>query len=101
MQKNIGQPSFVKIFKNESCAISALKILVSTKEAGGTNKKALEMQEFKNLFDDNYLNSNSPSQLEWRLKNMARDLKKMSFENLNPEFHEFKKYFESTRRKAI
>lgn len=100
MQKQIGTPSFCKIFKNESCAISALKIIISTKEAGGTNKTVLQMQEFKNLIDDDYLNNTTSAQLEWRLKNMARDLKKMSLENLNPEFHEFKMFFEGTRRKV-
>lgn len=99
MQAIKGSPAFVKVFKNESCAISALKILLMAKESGRTNKQILEVEAFKNLFDDNYVHNTSMVQLEWRLKNMARDLKKMPFENLNSEFHEFKRYFEGTRRK--
>ena len=95
----MGNPSFTKIFKNEAAAVSAVKILVAEKEAGHTNKQILDLPEFKCLFDDNYLMNTSSVQLEWRLKNMARDLKKMDFSNLNPEFHAFKSFFEGTRRK--
>jgi len=99
MQKTNGSPSFVKIFKDQNSAISAVKILVAEKALGKTNKQILEIVEFKNLFNQDYLNTTSSTQLEWRLKNIARDLKKMDFSNLNPEFHNFKKFFEGTRRK--
>jgi hypothetical protein len=100
MQKSMGSPAFTKIFKDQSSAINALKMLVSAKETGQTNKQILSLSEFKNLFNEEYLKNTSDVQLEWRLKNMARDLKKMSFENLNSEFHDFKKFFEGTRRKS-
>lgn len=101
MRKTTGLPPFIKVFKNESCAISALKILLMAKESGRTNKQVLEVQAFKDLFDDFYVKNTSDLQLEWRLKNIARDLKKMSFEDLNVEFHDYKKYFEGTRRVSI
>ena len=95
----MGNPSFTKIFKDQSSAITAVKMLVAAKEKGHTNKQVLDMVEFKSLFDENYLMNTSSVQLEWRLKNMARDLKKMDFSNLNPEFHDCKNFFEGTRRK--
>lgn len=94
-------PSFVKCFKDNSSALKAMTILVSAKESGYTNKDILNIDFFKNLFDETYLNSCSDLQLEWRLKNMARDLKKNKFENLEISWHEFKLYFEGTRRKKI
>lgn len=94
-------PSFVKCFKDNHCALKAMTILVSAKESGYTNKQILNIDFFKNLFDDSYLNSCSDLQLEWRLKNMARDLKKVSFENLEQSWHGFKTYFEGTRRKIL
>lgn len=100
MQKITGTPQFTRIFRDQASAISALKMLIAAKVAGQTNKQILEVVEFKNLFNEEYLNTTSSVQLEWRLKNMARDLKKMSFDNLNVEFHEFKSFFEGTRRKS-
>lgn len=76
-----------------------MTIIVSAKEAGYTNKSILKIDFFKNLFDEVYLNNCSDLQLEWRLKNMARDLKKISFENLELSWHDYKVYFEGTRRK--
>lgn len=94
-------PSFVKCFKDNSAALKAMTILVSAKESGYTNKKVLDLPFFKNLFNESYLNSCSELQLEWRLKNMARDLKKIKIENLENSWHEFKYFFEKTRRKII
>ncbi len=100
MQKSIGNPSFLKIFKTPESAKSALTILITAKDSGYTNKQIMEIPFFKNLFNNDYINNTASTQLEWRMKNIARDLKKMSFESLNTEWHEFKKYFENTRRKV-
>ena len=94
-------PSFVKCFKDNSSALKAMTILVSAKESGYTNRKVLDLPFFKNLFNESYLNSCSELQLEWRLKNMARDLKKVPYDDLENSWHEFKKYFEGTRRKSL
>ncbi|SRR6266581_3586531 len=100
MQKSKGVPSFTRIFKDQASAISAVQILVSAKLSGKTNKQVLDMADFRILMDQEYLINTSSFQLEVRLKNMARDLKKIDFENLNTEFHAFKNFFEGTRRKS-
>lgn len=101
MKAKSNLPSFVKCFKDNTSALKAMTILVSAKESGYTNKQILTIDFFKNLFDETYLNSCSDLQLEWRLKNMARDLKKVSFENLEQSWHDYKIYFEGTRRKTL
>src|SRR5882762_7364761 len=101
MQKIVGNPPFCRIFKDNESAKKALTILVTAKGSGYTNKQIMDIPFFKNLFIDEYVANTQPAQFEWRLKNMARDLKKMSFENLNVEWHEFKTYFENTRRKVV
>jgi len=100
-KNNSKLPSFVKCFKDNSSALKAMTILVSAKESGYTNKQVLDLPFFKNLFNEAYLNSCSDLQLEWRLKNMARDLKKVSICDLDDQWHEYKLYFEGTRRKII
>ena len=100
MQRIQGHPSFVNVFRDQASAVNALHIIIVAREAGKTNKQILELDAVKNLFNEEYLNNTSPAQLEWRLKNMARDLKKMPFENLNQEWHEFKRYFDGTKRVA-
>ena len=100
MQKIVGHPKFINVFKDLQSAVNALHIIIVAREAGKTNKQILELDAFTSLFTENYFKNTSSTQLEWRLKNIARDLKKMSFENLSVEFHEFKKYFDGTKRKV-
>ena len=100
MQKIVGNPPFVKVFKDHASALKAIGMLVAAKENGYTNKQILGLGFFTSLFNQDYVNTVTQPQFEWRLKNIARDLKKMKFEDLNIEWHEYKKYFEATRRKA-
>jgi len=100
MSNKINDPSFVKIFKNRESAKKALTILVTAKDSNFTNKQIMEIPFFKNLFDEDYLKFTNSNQLEWRMKNIARDLKKIPFDLLNNDWHEFKEFFEKTRRKS-
>lgn len=95
----IGDPSFVNCFKDRRKAIQAINFLVLAKENNHTYKQILENPLFRSSFKEEYLNFISSDQLEWRLKNIARDLKVMSFNVLHSDWHDFKRFFEGTRRK--
>jgi hypothetical protein len=100
MSNKVIDPSFVKCFKDRDRAIKAVTVLVTAKEEGNySNKQVLNLPFFKVLFSEEYLSSVSSEQLEWRLKNIARDLKNLPFSSLAPEWHDLKKFFEGTRRK--
>ncbi len=92
-------PIFVPHFRNRRKAIQALQVLIAAKEEGLSNNQVLNLPFFLKLFNQDYLIGKTKEQLEYKLKNIARDLKTISFEKLSPEFHEFKSYFEATRRK--
>lgn len=92
-------PIFVPNFRNRRKAIQALHILIIAKEEGLSNNDILAIPFFLKLFDPEYIKNKTKDQLEFKLKNIARDLKLVSFDKLHPDFHEFKEYFEKTRRK--
>ncbi len=92
-------PIFVPHFRNKRKAIQALQVLIAAKEEGLSNNQVLDLPFFLKFFNQQYLVGKTKNQLEIKLKNIARDLKTISFDKLNPEFHEFKNYFESTRIK--
>jgi len=92
-------PIFVPHFRNKRKAIQALQVLIAAKEEGLSNNQVLDLPFFLKFFNQDYLVGKTKGQLEIKLKNIARDLKTISFDKLNPEFHEFKSYFEATRRK--
>lgn len=92
-------PIFIPHFRNKRKAIQALHILIAAKEEGLSNNQVLDIPFFLKLFDQDYLVGKSKEQLEIKLKNIARDLKTISYDKLNTEFHEFKSYFETTRKK--
>lgn len=98
-EKIIKDPDFVKCFKNRVKAIRAIHVMVAAKENNYTYKQILSISFFRNLFNEEYLKSTSSAQLEWRMKNIARDLKIMKIECLDKDWHELKNYFEGTRRK--
>lgn len=91
-------PAFVAHFKDRKSAIQALHIIVAGRENGLSNNGILKIPFFLKLFNPEYVADKTKAQLEWKLKNIMRDLGAKSFEKLHPDFHEFKMYFESQRR---
>lgn len=102
-----GNPTFVKDFKSLDAAIQAVTIMVAAREFGYTNKDIINVDFFLSLFNSDFLkksmshnnNKNKAYYLEIRLKNIARDLRKIEKYNLNKVWYSSKKYFEGLKRK--
>jgi hypothetical protein len=99
-----GNPTFVKDFKSVDAAVNAVAIMCSARDFGYTNKEILELDFFMALFSQDFLDkvnksANSTHLLEIRLKNIARDLRKIDKKCLlDSRWLPAKEYFDGLKR---